>query len=298
MSKYKLVDAVLYQSDEGAVEGEFIIGDDTMWASRKVVAEIFSTTGQNISNHFLNIVAEGELEENEVSISSKELFKEDIEFSKDSFLNSKNGGRPQIMYNLDAIISIGYRINSKKATHFRIWSRGILKQYMRKGFAINKDVLINGGKFTEDYFEELVEVIREIRSSERKVYEKVTDLFATAYDYNKNAEITKEFYSKVQNKLHYAVVGMTAPEIIYERADSEKEHMGLTTWSMAPDGKVLLSDAKVAKNYLNEEELKTLNRIVSMYLDYAEDRAARQIPMSMQNWAEKLDDFLEFYESI
>lgn len=267
-----------------------------MWASRNVVADIFSTTSQNISAHFINIVQEGELEEKEVSISSKDLFKDDLEFSKKYLQNSKNGGRPQILYNLDAIISIGYRINSKKATHFRKWSREILKQYMRKGFVINKDLLINGGKFTEDYFEELVDVIREIRSSERIVYEKVTDLFATAYDYNKNAEITKEFYAKVQNKLHYAVVGLTAPEIIYERADGEKEHMGLTTWSRAPDGKILLRDAKIAKNYLTEKELKTLNRVVSMYLDYAEDRAERQIPMSMQDWAERLDKFLEFYE--
>jgi hypothetical protein len=254
MSKYELVKTLLYQSDEGAVEGEFIIGDETLWASRKVVAEIFSTDKSNISRHFYNIVQEGELEENEVSISSKELFKDDSEFSKDFLQNSKKGGRPQIWYNLDAIISIGYRINSKEATNFRKWSREILKQYMRKGFVINKELLINGGKFTEEYFEELVDVICEIRSSERKVYEKVTDLFATAYDYNRNAQITKEFYAKVQNKLHYAVVGLTAPEIIYERADSNKEHMGLTTWSRAPDGKVLLRDAKVAKNYLTEKE--------------------------------------------
>ena len=296
MVKYRLVDTLLYQTEEGAVEGKFIIGDDTLWASRKTVSEIFGTSGPNISMHFENIVQEGELEENEVSISSKELFKDDLEFSKKSLQNSKKGGRPQIWYNLDAIISIGYRINSKKATHFRIWSRDILKQYMRKGFVINKELLMNGGKFTEQYFDELVDVIREIRSSERKVYEKVTDLFATAYDYNKDAQITREFYAKVQNKLHYAVVGQTAPEIIYDRADSEKEHMGLTTWSGAPDGKVLLRDAKVAKNYLTEKELKTLNRVVSMYLDYAEDRAERHIPMSMEDWAERLDKFLEFYE--
>lgn len=296
MVKYKLVNALLYQSEEGAVEGKFIIGNETLWASRNVVAEIFNTDKTNISKHFSNIVSEGELEENEVSISSKELFKDDIEFSEEFSLNSKKGGRPQIWYNLDAIISIGYRINSKEATNFRIWSRDILKQYMRKGFVINKELLINGGKFTEEYFEELVDVIREIRSSERLVYEKVTDLFATSYDYNKNAKITKEFFAKVQNKLHYAVVGMTAPEIIHERADSKKNHMGLTTWSRAPDGKVLLRDTKVAKNYLTEKELKTLNRVVSMYLDYAEDRAERQIPMSMKDWDERLDKFLEFYE--
>lgn len=246
--------------------------------------------------HFSNIVSEGELEEKEVSVSSKELFADDSDFIKKSLKKSNNRGRPQIWYNLDAIISIGYRINSKEAINFRKWSREILKQYMRKGFVINKELLINGGRFTEEYFEELVDVIREIRSSERKVYEKVTDLFATAYDYNKNAQITREFYSKVQNKLHYAIVGLTAPEIIYERADSEKEHMGLTTWSGASDGKILLRDAKVAKNYLTEKELKTLNRVVSMYLDYAEDRAERQIPMSMKDWAERLDKFLEFYE--
>lgn len=296
MVKYKLVDTLLYQSEEGAVEGKFIIGEDTMWASQKVVADIFNTTNSNISMHFSNIVSEGELEEKEVSVSSKELFADDSDFIKKSLKKSNNRGRPQIWYNLDAIISIGYRINSKEATNFRKWSREILKQYMRKGFVINKELLINGGRFTEEYFEELVDVIREIRSSERKVYEKVTDLFATAYDYNKNAQITREFYSKVQNKLHYAVVGLTAPEIIYERADSEKEHMGLTTWSKAPDGKILLRDAKVAKNYLTEKELKTLNRVVSMYLDYAEDRAERQIPMSMKDWAERLDKFLEFYE--
>lgn len=167
---------------------------------------------------------------------------------------------------------------------------------MRKGFVIDKDLLMNGGKFSDEYFEELIDVIREIRASERKVYEKVTDLFATAYDYNKNAEITKKFYARVQNKLHYAVVDLTAPEIIYERANSEKEHMGLITWSGAPDGKILLRDAKVAKNYLTEKELKTLSRVVSMYLDYAEDRAERHIPMSMKDWAERLDKFLEFYE--
>ncbi|MBQ9160603.1 MAG: virulence RhuM family protein [Methanobrevibacter sp.] len=284
MVKYELVKTLLYQSEEGAVEGEFIIGDDTLWASRKVVAEIFGTDKSNISRHFSNIVFEGELEEKEVSISSNELFKDDSEFSAESAQNSKKGGRPQIWYDLDAIISIGYRINSKEATKFRIWSRGILKKYMREGYVLNKDLLMNGGKFNDEYFDNLLEEIREIRSSERRVYEKVTDLFATAYDYNKNAEITRNFYAKVQNKLHYAVSGLTAPELIHERADSTKEHMGLTSWRKSPDGKVYLSDAKVAKNYLTEKELKSLNRIVSMYLDYAEDRAERHIPMSMKDW--------------
>lgn len=296
MVKYELVKTLLYQSEEGAVEGEFIFGNQTLWASRKVVSEIFGTDKSNISKHFLNIVSEGELEKKEVSISSKELFKDDLEFSANSSLNSKNGGRPQIWYNLDAIISIGYRINSKEATKFRIWSRGILKQYMQKGYVLNKNLLINGGRFTDQYFHELLEEIRDIRSSERKVYEKVTELYATAYDYNANAEITKNFYAKVQNKLHYAVSGLTAPEIIHKRADSTKEHMGLTNWRKSPNGKVYLSDARVAKNYLTEEELRRLNRIVSMYLDYAEDRAERHIPMSMKDWDERLDKFLDFNE--
>ena len=296
MVEYKLMRTLLYQSDEGAVEGEFLISYDTLWASRKTIAEIFDTTPQTISHHFRNIVSEGELEEKEVSITSDLLFKSDVEFSKKYLQNSKKGGRPQLWYNLDAIISIGYRVNSKEATQFRIWSRNILKQYMRKGFVINKELLINGGKFTEEYFNELLETIREIRSSERKVYEKVTDLFTTSYDYNKNAKITKEFYSKVQNKLHYAVSGMTAPEIIRNRASSEKKHMGLNSWSKSPDGKILLKDTKIAKNYLTENELRRLNRIVNMYLDYAEDRAERHIPMSMKDWATTLDKFLDFNE--
>ena len=206
MVKYKLVKTLLYESEEGAVECEFIIGDGTFWASRKVVADIFDTTEPNISMHFLNIVSEGELDEKEVSISSKELFKGDLEFSKNSLQNSKKGGRPQKLYNLDAIISIGYRVNSKEETRFCMWSRGILKQYMRKGYVLNKELLINGGRFSDEYFEQLLEEIRDIRSSERKVYHKITDLYATAYDYNKDAEITRNFYAKVQNKLHYAVL--------------------------------------------------------------------------------------------
>ena len=296
MVKYELVKTLFYESEEGAVEGQFIIGDETFWASRKVVAEIFDTTPPNISMHFSNIVQEGELDEKETSLKSNELFKDQSEFSKESLLNSKKGGRPEIWYNLDAMISIGYRINSKEATKFRKWSRGILKQYMRKGYVLNKELLINGGRFTSEYFDNLLEEIREIRTSERKVYEKITDLFATSYDYKKNAEITRKFYSKVQNKLHYAVSGFTAPEIIYNRADHKKEHMGLTNWRNSPDGKIYLKDAKIAKNYLTEEEIKALNRIVNMYLDYAEDRAERQIPMSMKDWDERLDKFLEFFE--
>lgn len=296
MVKYELVETLLYQSEEGAVEGKFIIGNETLWASQKIIAEIFGTSSQNISKHFSKIISEGELEEKEVSITSKELFKDDSDFINSELINSNNRGRPQIWYNLDAIISIGYRINSKEATQFRKWSNKILKDYMVKGFVIDKDLLKKGGRFAEDYFDRLLEEIREIRASERRVYEKVTDIFTTAYDYNPEAEITINFFKSVQSKLHYAISGLTPPEIIYERADSQKEHMGLTTWKNAPNGKILLSDTKVAKNYLTKDEISNLNRVVNMYLDYAEDQAARHKAMSMKEWVERLDKFLEFNE--
>jgi len=204
--------------------------------------------------------------------------------------------RQTTFYNLDAIISVGYRVNSKNATHFRIWATGVLKEFMVKGFVLDDELLKNGSRFGKDYFDELLERIREIRSSERRVYEKVTDIFATSYDYNPKAEVTIDFFKNVQSKLHYAVSGLTPPEIIKSRASSEKEHMGLTTWKDAPNGKVMLSDTKVAKNYLSEDEISELNRIVNMYLDYAENQASRHKAMSMKDWAERLDKFLEFNE--
>lgn len=288
---------LLYQSEDGAVEGNFIIGEDTLWANRKVISEIFGTTQQNISTHFRNIIQEGELIENEVSINENELFKDYTEFRKDSFLNSKKGGRPEKWYNLDAIISIGYRINSKEATQFRKWSNRILKEYMIKGFVLDDERLKNGGIFGKDYFDELLERIKEIRASERRFYQKVTDLFAEcSYDYNSNSEIAKEFYATIQNKLHYAVTNQTAAEIISSRADHNKDNMGLTTWSNAPYGKIIKKDTIIAKNYLNKNELSELNNIVNMYLDYAENQAKRHKAMSMKDWSKKLDDFLEFYE--
>ncbi len=204
--------------------------------------------------------------------------------------------RQTTFYNLDAIISVGYRVNSKNATHFRIWATSILKEYMIKGFVLDDELLKNGTRFGKDYFDELLERIREIRSSERRVYEKDTDIFATSFDYNPKAEITIDFFKNVQSKLHYAVSGLTPPEIIKTRANSEKEHMGLTTWKDAPNGKIMLSDTKIAKNYLFEDEISELNRIVNMYLDYAENQASRHKPMSMKDWAERLDRFLEFNE--
>lgn len=202
--------------------------------------------------------------------------------------------RKTTFYNLDAIISVGYRVNSKNATRFRIWATGILREFMIKGFVLDDELLKNGSRFGKDYFTDLIERIREIRVSERRFYEKITDLYATSHDYNKNAEITRNFYAKVQNKLHYAVSGMTAPEIIKDRASSEKENMGLTSWKHSPDGKIQLSDTRIAKNYLTEDELVELNKLVELYLNFAELQATREIPMSMKDWAEQLDKFLDF----
>lgn len=197
MVEFKLIEKLLYKRENGEVESEFLISNETLWASQKTVSEIFATTSQNISKHFMNIVREGELEENEVSISSKNLFKENSEFINQKLINSKKGGRPQKWYNLDAMISIGYRINSKEATHFRRWANKILKEYMIKGFVIDKELLKKGGRFTEDYFDELLETIREIRASERRFNQKITDIYATSFDYDKDADITQEFFATV-----------------------------------------------------------------------------------------------------
>ena len=197
------------------------------------------------------------------------------------------------VYSLDAIIAVGYRINSKKATEFRIWATKILKEYITKGFALNDERFIKGNKYDAKYFDELLERIREIRLSERRFYQKVTDIYATSIDYDRNSKTTIEFFKKVQNKIYYAVTGNTAAEIIYNRADSGKEHMGLTNWFDAPNGKIIKSDVVIAKNYLSEEELYSLRRIVSAYLDLAESRAIRDIPMTMQDWANRLDEFLK-----
>ena len=204
---------------------------------------------------------------------------------------------PTKFYNLDAIIAVGYRVNSKKATQFRIWATKTLKEYITKGFVLNDDMLKNGRPFGKDYFDELLERIREIRASERRFYQKITDIYAQcSYDYDSNAEITKEFFKIVQNKLLFAVTGHTAPELLVSRIDSNKPHMGLTTWKNAPHGKILKSDVTVSKNVLEEAEIKDLNQIVSMYLDYAENQARRHIKMSMADWRQKLDAFLQFNE--
>ena len=274
---------MLYIGDEGEVSMDVIVDHEreTFWATQKTMAELFNVKVPAISKHLKNIFDEGELIKNSV-VSKMETTASDGKKYNTNF------------YNLDAIISVGYRVNSKNATHFRIWATGVLREFMIKGFVLDDELLKNGSRFGKDYFTDLLERIREIRVSERRFYEKLTDLYATSHDYNKNAEITRDFYAKVQNKLHYALSGMTAPEIIKNRADSEKENMGLTTWKHSPKGKIQLSDTKIAKNYLTEEELGELNKLVELYLNFAELQATREIPMTMQDWASQLDKFLDF----
>ena len=247
------------------------------------MAELFDCTTDNISLHLKNIYKEEELDE----VSTTEFF------SVVQNEGQRNVKRNVKCYNLDAIIAVGYRVNSKKATRFRQWATKTLKEYITKGFVLNDDMLKNGKPFGKDYFDELLERIREIRASERRAYQKITDIFEQcSYDYDKNSEITKNFYAFVQNKLHFAVTGKTAAELIYERADSGKPAMGLTTWKDAPDGKVLKRDIGIAKNYLNEKELSRLNRLVTMFIDYAELMAEDEILMSMQDWVDQTNQFL------
>lgn len=275
---------ILYKGDEGAATIEVLLKDDTMWSTQKTMAELFDVKVPAISKHLKNIFSEGELDENSV-VSILENTASDGKTYQTKY------------YDLDAIIAVGYRVNSKKATNFRIWATETLKEYITKGFVLDEELLKNGTRFGKDYFNELLEKIREIRASERRFYQKITDIYAQcSFDYNKDAEITRTFYATVQNKLHWAITHHTAAEIISERADSTRKNMGLTNWKNAPDGKILKSDAGVAKNYLSEKELRELNRIVNMYLDYAENQAERHKLMSMEDWASRLDAFLKFNE--
>lgn len=275
---------VLYQIDNTNVCVNVIFKDETFWLTQRAMAELFECTSDNISLHLKNIYKEEELEE----LSTTEYF------SVVQNEGNRSVTRKVKCYNLDAIIAVGYRVNSKKATRFRQWATRTLKEYITKGFAINDDMLKNGKPFGKDYFDELLERIREIRASERRAYQKITDVFEQcSYDYDKNSEITKSFYAFVQNKLHFAVTGKTAAELIYERADSKKPGMGLTTWKDAPDGKILKRDIGIAKNYLNEKELSRLNRLVTMFIDYAELMAEDGVLMSMQDWVEQTNQFLK-----
>ena len=259
---------------------EVRVQDETVWLTQKAMAELFDVNVPAVSKHLSNIFQERELDEDSV-ISILETTASDGKNYKTKF------------YNLDAIISVGYRINSQRATIFRQWATTILRDYAIRGYVIDKKRMENGVFLGEDYFEHLLAEIREIRLSERRFYQKITDIYATAMDYNKEAVNTKEFFAKVQNKLHYAVHGRTAAELIASRANAEKEYMGLTSWEKSPDGKIVKTDVAIAKNYLTETELESLSRVVNAYLDLAEDRAKRHIPMTMDDWAKRLDKFLE-----
>lgn len=279
---------IFYQGEDGNVKIQVVLGDETIWATQNSIAEIFETTKQNVSYHLSNIYSEGELVK---GATVKEILTVQRE-------GNRNVSRNIEFYNLDVIISVGYRISSPKATTFRIWATSVLKEYMIKGFALDDERLKQGKQaFGKDYFDELLERIREIRASERRFYLKITDIYATAIDYDKNAPITQLFFKTVQNKLEYAITKHTASEIIRSRADSNKPNMGLTTWkNIKKGGKIQKSDVGVAKNYLTENEISELNILVNMYLDYAELQAKRNRTMTMKDWVEKLDTFLQFNE--
>ena len=271
---------LIYRSAEEDATVKAVIKDDTIWLTISQMALLFDKEESNLRRHIKNIFDDGELSaENSVQKMHVDGVKQPVAF-----------------YNLDVIISVGYRVNSRRATHFRIWATGILKEYMTKGFVLDDERLKQGkDAFGKDYFRELLERVRSIRASERRIWQQVTDIFAEcSIDYDRNSPTTKEFYAMVQNKFHYAITGQTAAEIVYSKADHTKEHMGLTTWENAPDGKILKADVTVAKNYLSEQEMHYLERIVSLYLDYAKLQAERKIPMSMEDWAKRLDGFLEF----
>ncbi|MEX0919747.1 MAG: virulence RhuM family protein [Candidatus Saccharimonadales bacterium] len=273
-------DFLLYNTPDGSVQIEVFFEGDTVWLTQAKIAELFGVDRTVITKHLKNIFDSEELSEK----------------SNVQKMHIANSTKPVSYYNLDAIISVGYRVNSKQATAFRIWATNTLRNFMIKGFAIDEQRLKNGSRFGQDYFEELLEKIREIRASERRFYQKITDIYATAIDYDSEAEVTKEFFKEVQNKLHFAIHGQTAAEIIASKADANKANMGLKTWKNSPKGKILKSDIATAKNYLNSKDIQELERVVSMYLDYAENQAKRQIPMKMKDWKEKLDAFLKFNE--
>ena len=264
------------QNKEDSIEVK--VFDETVWLTQNMIAQLFEKSVSTINEHIKNIYKEKELSE--------------IDTIK-KFGNSEFAKKPTNYYNLDLIISVGYRVNSKKATQFRQWATSVLKEFAIKGFVLDKKRLENGSFLGQNYFDKLLEEIREIRLSERMFYQKLTDIYSTSVDYNKDDETTKNFFAKVQNKLHFAIHRQTAAELIFNRANSQKEKMGLTSWDNAPDGKILKSDVTIAKNYLSREELESLGRVVNAFLDLAEDRAKRNIPMTMEDWATRLDKFLD-----
>ena len=279
---------LIYEAEDNKVVADVLIMEENIWMTQKQMAQLFDVGVPAVSKHLSNIFNEGELEENR-TVSKMEIVQNE---------GSRAVKREIDYYNLDAIIALGYRINSKKATKFRIWATSVLKEYMIKGFALDDERLKQGNDlFGEDYFQELLERVRSIRASERRIWQKITDIFAEiSIDYDKDSEITRMFYANVQNKFHYAITGQTAAEIIKTKADRNKNHMGLTTWKNSPDGRILKSDAYVAKNYLSEKEIRQLERNVSGYFDYIEDLIERRNTFTMEEFALSIDKFLEFRE--
>lgn len=274
---------LVFTSQAGENTIEVRVQDETVWLTQNLIATLFQTTKQNIGQHLKNIFAESELQQDSVV--------------KNFFTTAADGKQYNTaFYNLDAIISVGYRVNSQRATQFRQWATSVLRDFAIRGYVLDKERLKNGAFLSQTYFNDLLAEIREIRASERNFYQKITDIYATAMDYKTDDEITQTFFASVQNKLHFAIHGHTAAELIMNRADSKKERMGLTTWKNAPSGKIIKTDVSVAKNYLNEKEIKSLDRFVTMYLDYAETQAEKNIPMTMKDWAGKLNAFLQFNE--
>jgi hypothetical protein len=272
---------LVFTTQAGEKGIEVRVEDQTVWLTQKLIGVLFDKGRSTITEHLQNIFATGELDEKAVCRDFRHTAKDGKEYLT-------------AFYNLDAIIAVGFRVNSARATQFRQWAIGILRDFAIRGYVLDKERLKNGAIFDQAYFDNLLAEIREIRASERRFYQKITDIYATAMDYSAEAETTQAFFATVQNKLHFAIHGHTAAELIVGRADSTKEYMGLTTWRNAPKGKILKPDVAVAKNYLTEKELKSLDRFVTMYLDYAEDQAERGIPMTMADWAGKLDAFLQF----
>ena len=274
---------VLYQVEDTNIYVNVMFKEDTFWITQKAMADLFECTTDNISLHLKNIYKEEELDENRTTEF----------FSVVQIEGGRQVSRKTLFYNLDAIISVGYRVNSVRATQFRQWWTSVIRQFAIRGYVIDKKRMENGSFIGEDYFEHLLAEIREIRLSERHFYQKLTDIYATAIDYNRDAPTTRLFFQKVQNKIHYAVHGHTAAELIVNRANSEKEHMGLTTWENAPKGKIVKTDVAIAKNYLNEMELDDMGHLVNAVLDMAERMAKRHIPMTMEDWAKRIDLILE-----
>lgn len=277
---------LMYESDEKI---EVVVKDETIWATQKVIAGLFDVGVPAISKHLKNIFESGELDE-KVVVSILE------NTTQHGAIEGKTQTKDVKFYNLDAIISVGYRVNSQKATKFRIWATDVLKEYIQKGFKIDVERMKQGETvFGKDYFRELLETVRSIRASERRIWQQITDVFAEiSYDYDKNSDITKKFYATVQNKFHYAITGKTAAEIVYDSADKNKEHMGLTSWKNSPDGRILQSDVVVAKNYLSDKEIRSLERNVSAYFDYVERLLEDETLLGMKDFATSIDEFLKF----